>query len=84
MICDRRLLFTYNIVARRRKCLAIDLSNEYIFAYVHRVLRSAEVLIETFRSENQDQDQDQFWPRAHWHHKLALELVRVKLATFRL
>ena len=30
----------------------------------------------------QDQDQDQFWPRAHWHYRLVLELVHVKMATF--
>ena len=31
-------------LARRRKGLTIDLSNEFIFAYVQRVLTSAEVL----------------------------------------
>ena len=37
------------IVAQRRKGVIIGLANEYIFAYIHGVLKSAEVL---FSPEN--------------------------------
>lgn len=40
------------------------------------------LILEPFRSENQDLDQ--FWPCAHLHYKLVLEVVCIKIATFRL
>ena len=40
VICNRRLVY----LALRRKGLIIDLSDEYIFGYVQRVLTRAKVL----------------------------------------
>ena len=42
-LCDL-LSETFDYLALRRKGLIIDLSDEYIFGYVQRVLTSAEVL----------------------------------------